>query len=169
MSSGDLITNDHDQPEPSSNEVQFALVISRMIDTVKNSPEDMRQAVYDLALQEQFTHADARDIRRSQQALETAIRGVEEFSRQQLEIPPPASQIADSSLPRQLAGPEPDPSVQLSVAGRIPVAVAKPGHPLWAPMKRTIGVLLLVGGALVTLQQRERLASLVQYLPEYDR
>jgi hypothetical protein len=42
----------------------------------------MRQAVYDLArykLQEQFTDADAQDIGRTQQALETAIRGVEGF------------------------------------------------------------------------------------------
>jgi hypothetical protein len=62
----DLIPNDHDHVEPVANEVQFALVIARMIDTVKNSPEHMRQAVYDLArykLQEQFTHADAKDIK----------------------------------------------------------------------------------------------------------
>ena len=79
MKSGDLTPTDHDQPEPVSNEVQFALVIARMIDTVKNSPEHMRQAIYDLArykLQEQFTHADAKDIRQTQQALERAIRGV---------------------------------------------------------------------------------------------
>ena len=62
---------------------------------------------------EQFTHADARDIRRTQQALEKAIRGVEEFSRQQLEIPPPTPpQIADSTVPRQLVAPEHDPSIQ---------------------------------------------------------
>ena len=93
MSSRDLIPNDQDQPDPASNEVQFALVIARMIDTVQNSPEHMRQAVYDLArykLQEQFTHTDAKDIRRTQQALETAIRGVEEFSRQQFSIPAPS-------------------------------------------------------------------------------
>jgi hypothetical protein len=41
----DLIPNDHDHVEPVANEVQFALVIARMIDTVKNSPEHMRQAV----------------------------------------------------------------------------------------------------------------------------
>jgi hypothetical protein len=41
MSSGHLIPSDHDRQEPASNEVQFALVIARMIETVKNSPEDM--------------------------------------------------------------------------------------------------------------------------------
>ena len=81
MSSGDLIPNDHDHVKSAANEVQFALVISRMIDTVNNSPEHMRQAVYDLArykLTEQFTDADATNIQRAQQALETAIRGVED-------------------------------------------------------------------------------------------
>lgn len=85
MASEDLIPGNRDRSEPASTEVQFALVITRMIDLVKNSPGDMRQAVYDLArykLQEQFTHADARHIKQTQQALENAIRGVEEFSKQ---------------------------------------------------------------------------------------
>jgi hypothetical protein len=63
MTSGDLIPSDHDQSEPVSPEVQFALVIARLIDSVKDSPTDMRQIVYDLArykLQEQFTHSDER-------------------------------------------------------------------------------------------------------------
>ncbi len=66
MNSGDLVPSNHGRSEPASTEVRFALVIARMIDSVKNSPEDMRQAVYDLArykLQEQFTYADAKDIR----------------------------------------------------------------------------------------------------------
>jgi hypothetical protein len=44
MNPGDLIPNDHDHVEPAANEVQFALVISRMIDTLNSSPEHMRQA-----------------------------------------------------------------------------------------------------------------------------
>jgi hypothetical protein len=83
MASGDLIPSDHDQLNPASSKVQFALVIARMIDSVGNSPADMRQAIYDLArykLQDQFTYADAQNVKRDQQALENAIRGVEEFS-----------------------------------------------------------------------------------------
>jgi hypothetical protein len=49
MNSGDLIPDNLDRSEPASSEVQFALVIARMIDSVRNSPEHMRQAVYDLA------------------------------------------------------------------------------------------------------------------------
>ena len=101
MSSGDLLPNDHDHVEPVANEVQFALVIARMIDTVKNSPK----------LQEQFTHADAKDIQRAQQALEKVIRGVEEFSRQQIDIPPPspAPLRRDGSVPRSFPAADPAP------------------------------------------------------------
>src|SRR3979409_1555805 len=104
MASGDLIPGNHDRSEPASTEVQFALVIARMIDTVKDSPEHMRQAVYDLArykLQEQFTHADAKDIKRTQQALEAAIRGVEAFSKQHVSFPtavPPPPEIGDPDV-----------------------------------------------------------------------
>lgn len=102
MSSRDLSTTGEDGTEPASAEVQFALVISRMLETVQNHPAHMRQVVYDLArykLDEQFTHADAQDIRRSRQALETAIRGVEEFSQQQVSIPPPSvPQLPGSGL-----------------------------------------------------------------------
>src|SRR5260370_7174138 len=103
MHSGDLVPGSQDRSEPADAEVQFALVIARMIDTVKTNPEDMRQAIYDLArykLQEQFTYADAKDIRRTQQALESAIRGVETFSRQHIAISP-----AVASPPLQVARP----------------------------------------------------------------
>ena len=57
MTSGDSKPTDSDQSDPLT-EVQFALVIARMIDLVRTNPADMRQAIYDLArykLQEQFT------------------------------------------------------------------------------------------------------------------
>jgi hypothetical protein len=176
MSSGDLIPSDPDQPDPASSEVQFALVIARMIDTVKDSPEHMRQAVYDLArykLQEQFTHADAKNIKRTQQALENAIRGVEEFSRQQIGIPPPPPlpQLADHNavpgdLPAPNVSPPARPYLRIDPA---PAATSKTGHPLWPLIKRTVGMLVVLGGLLVAFQQRERLASLVQSLPKYER
>jgi hypothetical protein len=183
MNSGDLIPTDHDQPEPASNEVQFALVIARMIDTVRNSPEHMRQAVYDLArykLQEQFTHADAKDIKRTQQALETAIWGVEQFSKQPIGVPAPAPlpQLNDgAAAPRILATPDLDspdrPRARLEIASD-PVEVAKPDHPnpstksthpLWSRIKWTAAMLLIIGSAVLLAQQWERLASLVRYLP----
>ncbi|MFT4115664.1 hypothetical protein [Bradyrhizobium sp.] len=63
-------------------EVEFALVLSRMIDSVKNDPEHLRQTVYELArhkLQEQLASEGRPDQRKLSKALETAILGVETF------------------------------------------------------------------------------------------
>jgi hypothetical protein len=100
MNSSDLIPSDHDRPEPPSLEVEFALVIARMIDSLKNNPEDVRHAIYELArykLQEQLPNANAEEKERTQQALETAIRGVEAFSEQHVGILAPRS-TCDSTV-----------------------------------------------------------------------
>jgi hypothetical protein len=116
MASGDLIPSDPDKPDSPFLEVEFALVIARMIDSVKNSPEDMRQIIYDLArykLREQLPHANAEEKQRTQQALEIAIRGVEAFSEKRVHIRAPGLQSqlngpsaasADPVLPLQIAG-----------------------------------------------------------------
>ena len=73
-----------DATPTSAPEVEFALVLSRMIDSVKNDPEHLRQTIYELArhkLQEQFTHDNAKDVRPLSNALEVAIQGVEAFAR----------------------------------------------------------------------------------------
>ena len=171
MSSGDLIPNDHDHVKSAANEVQFALVLSRMIDTVNNSPEHMRQAVYDLArykLMEQFTDADATNIQRAQQALETAIRGVEEFSRQQIGIPPPqVPQISNSSA-SHIPATDADPPDWLRHPARQidPVVHSAPIGPI---IKRSAAMLIIIGGIFVGLQERGRLASLVSSLPNYQK
>ena len=99
--SKDLLPSEQDTTDLPANQVQFALVISRMLDTVREDPEARRQMVYDLArykLQEQFTHADARNVDQMKQALEVAIDEVEKFSREQ---PPleriPSQQLASSA------------------------------------------------------------------------
>lgn len=171
MSSGELRHNDRETAEPDSTEVQFALVIARMIDTVNSSPEDMRQAVYDLArykLQEQFTHADANDVKRAQHALETAIRGVEKFSAaQQASLPPPAVSDEGRGAVRYL----PSPGVATAAPARPPLemnpqrsATSRRTYSIWSPIKRTAGMLAVLAGLLLAFQERERLASLAQYL-----
>src|SRR5450631_2425362 len=153
MNSGDLVPSDHDQSEPASTEVQFALVIARMIDTVKNSPEHMRQAVYDLArykLQEQFTYADAKNIKRTQEALETAIRGVEEFSKQNLSFPAPPPQVSDDDVaPAPRSQSLPEPTTQLRPRPRLEIdrepndGVLKPIHIAWPHLKRTAAMIAI--------------------------
>jgi hypothetical protein len=82
-------------------EVEFALVLSRMIDSVSQDPQHLRQTVYELArrkLQEQFTGESAVEMRSVANALETAIQGVEAFSRREdptlraLRAPAPAQE-----------------------------------------------------------------------------
>lgn len=66
----------------SSTEVEFALVLSRIIDSVENDPEHLRAAVYELArhkLKEQFGSEEAVDMRQLSNSLEIAIQGVEAF------------------------------------------------------------------------------------------
>ncbi|MDA9505054.1 hypothetical protein XI09_10185 [Bradyrhizobium sp. CCBAU 11386] len=179
MNSRDLRPGDDDTAEPASNEVQFALVITRMLETVKNHPEHMRQVVYDLArykLEEQFTLADAKDVNRSKQALEAAIRGVEEFSRQPVDRPPPAAPAPAAALP--VYNPPPP---HLLRARELPPAsshseldidrgFAKARHPQWSVTGRAAVLLLLAGVIGLAIQQRERLAaSLVNPLAHQDR
>jgi hypothetical protein len=177
MNSGDLVPSSQDRPEPADAEVQFALVIARMIDTVKNSPDDMRQAIYDLArykLQEQFTYADAKDIRRTQQALESAIRGVEAFSKQNPSIgiaaPSPLAEIGDPDMaaPGQLIpqvrkrprfGLGPEPRQLLMMSSRLP----------WPRLKRALVMFAVFGATLVAFQQRGRLATWVYDLQRYEK
>lgn len=182
MNSGDLVPGSQDRSEPADAEVQFALVIARMIDTVKTNPEDMRQAIYDLArykLQEQFTYADAKDVRRTQQALESAIRGVETFSRQHIAISPavasPPLEVADLDVaapaPRRLP-PELIHEVRkrprLGIGRGLRDGVSTPIRP-WPYVKRTLMMFAIVVALLAAVQQRERLASLIQNLQKSER
>lgn len=177
MSSGELRHSDRDTAEPTSTEVQFAVMLARMIDTVNSSAGDMRQAIYDLArykLQEQFTHADVKEMKRAQQALESAIRGVEEFSASQKpSLPPPP--VADHSPPPvqylpspETATPAPPPRPPLQITPE-PSATLRRSSSLWSPIQRTAGMLALLGVLLLAFQQRERLASLAQFLPSQSK
>ncbi|WP_342733596.1 hypothetical protein [Bradyrhizobium sp. B117] len=168
MTSRDLRPSEENKAA-SGSEVQFALVIARMLETVKNHPEHLRQVVYDLArykLQEQFTHADVKEMRRSQQALETAIRSVEEFSQQLVDLPPPAPPALAAS---DQAGPLHHVAVRelppTSPRARIEIdrSSTEAHHPLWPVIKRTTALLTVAGLAVLVVQQRQQLASLAHY------
>ena len=62
--------------------VEFALVLSRMIDSLQQQPEEMRQALYELArhkLNEQLRREHGREARTARATLESAIEKVEWF------------------------------------------------------------------------------------------
>jgi len=165
MSSRELLPGQQDPTDLPASEVQFALVISRMLDTVKDDAEARRQMVYDLArykLQEQFTYADAKNIDQMKRALEVAIKEVEKFSREEAPLERLPSQQLTSSKATETGG--------LLVSGdatvlrsRIEISRSKLpaiSGPLLPVIKRTAAILLAVGAVILIVSQRDNIAAL---------
>jgi hypothetical protein len=121
---------------PKSQEVEFALLLSRMINTVKEDPSQMRLAIYEFArarLQTDTTWAEAPERERLSAALETAIEGVEQFSARdedKLRLQPPN--------PSALSGPgvaSIDPSSRVSIyqVDSAPIATLVSTDTSWRP------------------------------------
>jgi hypothetical protein len=108
----EITTIEHDEPtSPHSREVEFALILARMIDTVKEDPSQLRRTVYEFArakLKNDISWADEQESAHLLSALETAIQGVEKFSSQsdqyeRLQLAAQSGQIAQGSAsPRPL-------------------------------------------------------------------
>jgi hypothetical protein len=77
-------TIDHDEVvPPHAQEIEFALLLSRMINTLKEDPEQLRLTIYDYArtkLTSDLSSIDESEKKRLLASLETAIQGVEKFS-----------------------------------------------------------------------------------------
>lgn len=163
MSSKDLLPSQQEQTDSPANQVQFALVISRMLDTVREDPEARRQMVYDLArykLQEQFTYADAKNIDQMKRALEVAIDEVEKFSREQAPLERlPSQQLLSSKEPGGLlvSG---DATVPPSGLGTSRSKLPTNSGPLLPVIKRTAAILLAVGVVILIVSQRDNIAAL---------
>ena len=92
---------------PHAQEVEFALILSRMISTVKEDPAQLRLAIYEFArarLTMDTSWAEDHERERLSTALETAIQGVEQFSarreeRESLQPPTPHAQIGRGITP----------------------------------------------------------------------
>ena len=96
------IDNDEDADPPPFQEVEFALILAQMINTVKQDPTQLRFAVYEFArskLAHNLPDADEAERKRLQSALEVAIKGVEQFSQRTdqeqrlLPAPPPSTAL----------------------------------------------------------------------------
>lgn len=75
-----------DTAPDTSREVEFALMLSRVIDSVEKNPEFLRATVYELArhkLKEEFASESFGDLRKLSKSLETAIAGVEAFNKKE--------------------------------------------------------------------------------------
>ena len=163
--SRDLLPGQTEPTDLPANQVQFALVLSRMLDTVKDDAEARRQMVYDLArykLREQFTYADAKNVDNMKQALEVAIEGVEKFSREQAPLERlPQHQLTSSKVTE--AGPvlvSGDATVLSSGIGRSRGKLPAVSGPLLPVIKRTAAILVVVGVVMVIVSQRDRIAAM---------
>ncbi|MGX4770718.1 hypothetical protein ACWAUC_13080 [Bradyrhizobium guangdongense] len=163
--SRDLLPGQQDPTDLPANQVQFALVISRMLDTVKGDAEARRQMVYDLArykLTEQFTYADAKNIDNMKQALEVAIDEVEKFSREQAPLERLPQQQLTSSRISEASGVLVSGSATVLPPGigtsrsKLP---AVPG-PLWPVIKRTAAILVVVSAVSLIVSHRDKIAAL---------
>src|SRR5438477_8105234 len=89
-------TNSEGVISPYVQEIEYALILSRMINTVKDDPAEIRATIYEFArakLKLDTSWAEATERERLASALETAIQGVEAFSARQeqtSELAPPA-------------------------------------------------------------------------------
>jgi hypothetical protein len=177
-SSGELVPSEQIKPAPPSLEVEFALVIASMIESVKNSPQDIRQVIYDLArykLQEQILQASVEEREHTQQALEGAIRNVEAFSKKhvhilptdfkpQLSAPAAASTVHNSSSSELVPHVEPRPRL----AAERKVSVSEHQHSPWPYLRRTAAMIVILVAILVAVQQREGLLNLAHNLPKLE-
>jgi hypothetical protein len=91
-------------PAPFAQEIEYALSLQRMINTVSQDPAQMRKAIYGLVrarMDADTAQLDGSDRERLLNSLETAIQGVENFSQrrggvEQLAPPPPDNRIAQN-------------------------------------------------------------------------
>lgn len=110
----EIVRPESNDAAPTSTEVEFALVLSRMIDSVNNDPEHLRATVYELArhkLKEQFGSDQSVDMGQLTKSLEVAIHGVESFVKKEDESVP-ALPKPGSVQQRRISAPTRDSSVQ---------------------------------------------------------
>ncbi len=113
----DITRKEPDTGASTSNAVDFALVLSRMIDAINGDPQQLRSTVYELArhkLEEQAAGENPEEQTRLAHALEVAIQGVEtHFKGMNLQaLGPPAGQT-----PR--LGPPVDPAMAAQTAAAL--------------------------------------------------
>jgi len=85
--SSEILRSDSEDAVPSaSQEVEFALVLARVIDSVGKNPESLRATIYELArykLNEQCRTESFADVRKLSKSLEIAIQSVEAFKKKE--------------------------------------------------------------------------------------
>jgi hypothetical protein len=139
-----------------STAVDFALVLSRMIDAVNGDPQQLRTAVYELArhkLDEQAASEDPNEQNRLADALEAAIQGVETHFNG---MGPQALGAPGGQVPR--LGAPADPAMAARTAAALDSARLDSGFeaPRWQPRD--------AGSERQTLRKRRQFSAAWRYL-----
>jgi hypothetical protein len=167
MSSGKIERAKPKDLEASLTEVEFALVLARIISSVNDDREQLRQTIYDLArykLRDQLARSGSGEQnRKSMNALEVAIQGVEAFSRKKQVIGPVprhqsvGSAASNSERPSSqlISGPLSSAPQYDDVVLVIPAPVRKSGRR--AAMGRVIGLICILIATMAAIRYRETL------------
>ncbi|HEY1579306.1 MAG TPA: hypothetical protein VGF82_19740 [Terracidiphilus sp.] len=162
-----LRPDDPDEAPTSSPEVEFALVLSRMIESVRNDPEHLRATVYELArhkMKEQSVSRGRAERKRVLKALETAIQGVETFAKNN-EYDVLARPAADQ--PRALAPPRVETAPRVEEVGPV-ASVIDLQRSHWSSRRRgsrfaaswrLASVIAIVFTIVLVATQRERVRN----------
>lgn len=151
-------------------EVDFALVLSRMITSVSTDPEHLRTTVYELArhkLDEQIASEDPEEKDRLADALEVAIQGVEtHYSRlESRALAAPDGQSSRLSLPGPASGFGARPARPLGQQSDEPDRADQSARGRWeftAPW-RYLAVLTVVAAVGLAIHQRANLAAMLRH------
>jgi hypothetical protein len=160
---------------PASSEIEFALVLSRMIDSITEDPEQLRASLYELArhkLEEQVVTEVPDEQSRILNSLEVAIKGVEtHYSRLELRaLEPPEGRSRFGLLGfRGSAETEPaiEPADETDHQGWRPFKSAifhgQAGRWEFSSLWRYVTVLALAAVVGVAIHQRANLASMLKF------
>lgn len=167
----EIVTIDHDEESsPHAQEVEFALILARMINTAKDDPAQLRFTVYEFArskLASDITWADEEQRKRLLASLEVAIKGVEQFSvrvdqNERLQAPVRSGALAlgsaaSSQTNNQVAVISASPDVRNDPQSKpLPPRFVEKKPAAWSP-GWVVGGMLLAGFAGVFYLQRQSL------------
>jgi hypothetical protein len=160
-----------DSGETSSQEVEFALVLSRMVEAISEDPEHLRATIYELArhkLKEQFRSESVADMQKLSKSLEVAIHGVEKFHKEKektaaLPAPTEASSSMLTYSPRQDGSALQSQRIELqaSTSEQVPVFKRHPGiRAIW-PFAKLCAIALAVVLVVFTFDVFKRKENVV--------
>jgi hypothetical protein len=170
---------------PHAQEIEYALLLSRMISVVEGDPAQMRTMIYELARAKlkidmarslDISRAGDGERKRLTSALETAIQGVEAFTtrREGQELLPSSSRQIGTRRPE----PEPATAVvpvyqmepktglvrEVFTAPDVPPILDMRARVLWSPLAKALMALFLVGLFASLMIYRQRIPELVAML-----